>query len=80
MTVRVANTITRRTTVWYRAPLTGAVHAFRGMRAVCGIGWWTAAWGIVGSIETVDRGQACGSCIALTGGTEAELRAMAGDR
>lgn len=65
---------------WYAAPLTGIVHAFRGIRTVCSAAWWTAAWSIVGPIEAVDRSKACGACLILTGSTESELRADAGDR
>jgi hypothetical protein len=65
---------------WYGAPGTGEQHAFRGIRSVCRRSLWTAAWSIVGPIEAVDRGRACGECIALTGSTEAELHAADGNR
>lgn len=80
-TMRVAHTIQApREPVWYGDPVTGIEHAFVGVRNVCGTLWWTAAWSIVGPIAAVDRGNACGSCIHLTGSTEAELRGLAGDR
>ncbi|MES2210940.1 MAG: hypothetical protein V4515_12280 [Chloroflexota bacterium] len=81
MTISGSHTMTaERPATWYRAPVSGLAHAFRGVRALCGISYWAASWGIVGPIEAVDRGQACGSCLILTGSTEAELRGQNGDR
>lgn len=81
MTIHASHTVAAaRPTTWYRAPLTGIIHGFVGIRAVCGISYWSAAWGIVGGIENVHRGEACGACIIRSGSTEAELHALDGNR
>ncbi len=81
MTIHAAHTVApERPVVWYAAPMTEIEHAFRGVRNVCSGSLWTAAWSIVGPIEAVDRSKACGACLILTGATETELRAIAGDR